>query len=190
MARRFGFDVALLSVDGFRRWNRCGSLRLSSSSAIEQPVRRTRSVAHLRRGEVRPPSRRVTSCAAVTHAPWRGFPIPPASLEASGSRPCSAWLPAGRARLPRCKTQYKCGNSRLWNNHPLGKPGYDQRILLACTSHCFRWSEKAAETSLSSGTQMHYSAADGSTKLPAIRAMEWPRPEALGRAGTTGAEVE
>jgi len=27
--------------------------------------------------------------------------------------------PAGRARLPRCKTQYKCGNSRLRNNHPL-----------------------------------------------------------------------
>ena len=39
--------------------------------------------------------------------------------------------PAGPARLPRCKTQYKCGKSRLRNNHPLGKPGYDQRLLLA-----------------------------------------------------------
>jgi hypothetical protein len=36
-----------------------------------------------------------------------------------------------------------------------------------------RWSEMAAETSLSNGTQMLvHSAADGSTKTPAIRAME------------------
>ncbi|MEH2515244.1 hypothetical protein V1279_000817 [Bradyrhizobium sp. AZCC 1610] len=34
-----------------------------------------------------------------------------------------------------------------------------------------------------------YSAANGSTKLAAIRAMEWPRPEVSRRAGMTGAEV-
>ena len=39
--------------------------------------------------------------------------------------------PAGGARVRRCKTQYKCGKSRVRNNHPLGKPGYDQRLLLA-----------------------------------------------------------
>ena len=37
----------------------------------------------------------------------------------------------GRAGLSRHKTQYKCGNSRFWHNHPLGKPRYDQRLLLA-----------------------------------------------------------
>jgi len=62
--------------------------------------------------------------------------------------------PAGRARLPRCKTQYKCGNSRLRNNHPLGKPGYDQPLLLApalllslewkgCWNRPFEWRSNA-----------------------------------------------
>jgi hypothetical protein len=71
--------------------------------------------------------------------------------------------------------------------------------------HGFRWSEKAAETGLSNGAQMLvHSAADGSTKTPAIRAMARQLLEAfralegmtrtLGneakrRAGTTGAEV-
>ena len=91
--------------------------------------------------------------------------------------------PAGAARLPRCKTQYKCGNSRLRNNHPLGKPGYDHRLLLAPGS-LLRWSEKAAATGLSNGVQMLvHSATDGSTKTPAIRAMEWSLLEAFRTVG-------
>jgi hypothetical protein len=63
-----------------------------------------------------------------------------------------AVVPASRARLSRRKTQYKCGNSRVWNNHPLGKPRYDQRLLLA-PAPWLRWSEMAAETGLSNGAQ-------------------------------------
>jgi hypothetical protein len=80
------------------------------------------------------------------------------------------------------KTQYKCGNSRVWNNYPLGKPGYDQRLLLAPASR-LRWSEMAAETGLSNGAQMLvHSTADGST-TPAIRAMERPLLEAFPTVG-------
>ena len=90
---------------------------------------------------------------------------------------------AGRARLLRCKTQYKCGNSRFWNNHPLGKPGYDQRLSLA-PPYCFRWSERAAEAGPSNGAHMLVpSAADGSPTTPAIRAMEWPLKEAFPAVG-------
>ena len=95
----------------------------------------------------------------------------------------------GRAAQPArlafraAKTQYKCGKSRLRNNHPLGKPGYDQRLLLAPGS-LLRWSEKAAATGLSNGVQMLvHSATDGSTKTPAIRAMEWSLLEAFRTVG-------
>jgi hypothetical protein len=39
-------------------------------------------------------------------------------------------VPACRASLSRRKTQYKCGNSWVWNNHPLGKARYHQELLL------------------------------------------------------------
>ncbi|MEH2525727.1 hypothetical protein V1288_003636 [Bradyrhizobium sp. AZCC 2176] len=58
--------------------------------------------------------------------------------------------------------------------------------------YCFRWSEKAAETGLSNGAQMLvHSAADRSTKTPAIRAMERPLEafRTVGPKATTGAEV-
>jgi hypothetical protein len=58
----------------------------------------------------------------------------------------------GRGGFSRRKTQYKCGNSRVWNNYPLGKPRYDQRLLLA-PAPWLRWSEMAAETGLSNGAQ-------------------------------------
>ena len=76
-------------------------------------------------------SRPVTSCAAATPRAMARLPdpaIPEAFRKRTLPGPAA---PAGPARLPRCKTQYKCGKSRLRNNHPLGKPGYDQRLLLA-----------------------------------------------------------
>jgi hypothetical protein len=93
-------------------------------------------------------------------------------------------------RLWRHKTQYKCGKSWIWNNHPLGKPGYDQRLLLAPASR-LRWIELAVETSLSNGTHMLvHSAADGSTKAGHPRdGMALPEafrtvgPEGMTRAG-------
>jgi hypothetical protein len=80
---------------------------------------------------VRPLSLVVTSRALATPRSMARLPRPPRSLRPPGPDVGGRAAPAGPARLPRCKTQYKCGNSRLWHNHPLGKPGYDQRLLLA-----------------------------------------------------------
>jgi len=130
-----------------------------------------------------------------------------ATRRATESGRCPARLrPAGRARLLSCQTQYKCGQSGVRNNHPLGKTGYDGRLLLASGSS-LSWEQGAAGTGLSNGVQMLVdSATDGSTKTAAINAMARPagasasncRPEgmtptcanqAMRRAGTTGAEV-
>jgi hypothetical protein len=55
---------------------------------------------------------------------------------------------------------------------------------LLALPYCFRWSEKAAATGLSNGVQMLvHSATDGSTKTPAIRAMERPLLEAFRTVG-------
>jgi hypothetical protein len=109
----------------------------------------------------------------------------------------------GRPFAPQ--TQYKCGKSGIWNNHPLGKPRYDQRLLLAPASR-LRWIELAVETSLSNGAHMLvHSAADGSTKtghprdgMAAAGSVPNRGPEGMTRAsgnevmrraGTTGAEA-
>jgi hypothetical protein len=68
--------TSIEAIDGFRRRNRCGFLRLSSSTTIEEPARRTLcSMACLRRGarRVRPSSRPCaatlpTLCGASIHA--------------------------------------------------------------------------------------------------------------------------
>ena len=138
-------------------------------------------MARLQRG-ARPASRPVTSGAPLPSVPWRGALNPCGLLRRPAADVARPGCPAGRAYLSRRKTQYKCGNSRVWNNYPLGKPGYDQRLLLAPASR-LRWSETAAETGLSNGAQMLvHSTADGST-TPAIRAMERPLLEAFPTVG-------
>ena len=165
------FDAALLPARGRRS---------PSGSLLFRPAVTPANARSIRRGGgLKPPSRRITSPTprALAGSPTRAIP------EAFGSGRCRPGCPAGPARLPRCKTQYKCGKSRVRNNHPLGKPGYDQRLLLAPGS-LLRWSEKAAATGLSNGVQMLvHSATDGSTKTPAIRAMEWSLLEAFRTVG-------
>jgi hypothetical protein len=92
----------------------------------------------------------------------------PPLQEASESGRCPARLrPAGRARLLSSKTQYKCGQSGVRNNHPLGKTKYDRWLLLASGSS-LSWKQKAAGTGLSNGVHMLvHSATDGSTKTAA-----------------------
>jgi len=97
--------------------------------------------------------------------------------EATERGRCPARLrPAGRARFLIRRTQYKCGQSGVRNNHPLGKTGYDWRLLLASGSS-LSWEQEAAGTGLSNGDQMLvHSATDGSNKTAAMRAMA-RRPE-------------
>ena len=97
-ARQLDFDAALLPARRIRRSNGCGSLLLSPSTAIEQPARRTpRSIARLRRGRVKPPSRRVTSYPAATPRALARLRRPQRSLRPFGSGRCPARL-AQRAR--------------------------------------------------------------------------------------------
>lgn len=97
--------------------------------------------------------------------------------EATERGRCPARLrPAGRARFLIRRTQYKCGQSGVRNNHPLGKTGYDWRLLLASGSS-LSWEQEAAGTGLSNGVQMLvHSATDGSSETAAMRAMA-RRPE-------------
>jgi hypothetical protein len=153
--------LRFLPVDGFRR--RKQMRILASSGAIEQPARWRAFDGALAAWGARPACRPVTSGAPLPSVPWRGALNHCGLLRRPAADVARPGCPAGRAHLSRRKTQYKCGNSRVWNNYPLGKPRYDQRLLLAPASRP-RWSEMAAETGLSNGAQMLvHSTADGST---------------------------
>jgi hypothetical protein len=57
-------------------------------------------------------------------------------------------------------------------------------VAIARTGSSLPWEQKAAGTGLSNGVQMLvHSATDGSTKTPAIRAMEWSLLEAFRTVG-------
>jgi len=142
-------------------------MRVSASFVLERdraapPGERVSQWRRLRRGGVK---------VSYPTLPGRGFPDP-----------CDPWglrrrtlpglvAPAGRARLPRQKTQYKCGQSGVRNNHPLGKARV-RSVAIARTRLIAFVGVKRLRTGLSNGAQMLvHSATDGSTKLPAIRAM-------------------
>jgi len=109
-----------------------------------------------------------------------------ATRRATESGRCPARLrPAGRARLLSCQTQYKCGQSGVRNNHPLGKTEYDWWLLLAPV-HRFRGSKRLPAPAISNGVQMLvHSVTDGSTKTAARPAMARRRQQPLGTVGLT-----
>jgi hypothetical protein len=81
------------AIDGFRRRNRCGSLRLRPRPRSNSPSGERGFNGRLRRGGVRPSSRPVTSRAAATpHSMARLFLIPCDPDQALGSGRCPARL--------------------------------------------------------------------------------------------------
>jgi hypothetical protein len=91
-------------------------------------------------------------------------------------------VPVDRACLSRHKTQYKCGNSRVRNNHPLGKPRYDQRLLLHPPDG-FVGVRRLSKPAFRMAHKCLFIPLPMDPRRAAIRAMEWPRLEAFRTVG-------
>jgi len=127
--------------------------------------------------------------------------------EATERGRCPARLrPAGRARFLIRRAQYKCGQSGVRNNHPLGKTGYVWRLLLCirfiafvgargCRHRPFEWRSNACSFRDRWVQQDGGHACDGAAAGASVSncGPESMTPicgnQAMLQAGTTGAEV-